>query len=341
MKIILALSSLRLTLAGMLALAVGVLVRYFDQTSSIAWMVTPQLLLALNLMAALRVNPLFRAQPALMLFHISLLAVVLLAAASQLGSLQGRLELTEGQVFSADAVTVMQQGPWHSRERLARLAFEQGPLRVRYNPGLKRSTTESRLLLDGKAANGDVVLVGDNTPLKMDGYRLYTTSNKGFSAILAWRVAAGDVQSGAVNFPSYPVNDWQQLNTWTSPGGQQLGLELMLESPPDFLQQWTLDSDQAVGTLRVTVDGRTLIMNPGDRIQLGGGALQFVDVRMWMGYAIRYEPLLPWLFGVAVLGVLALAWYFRTRLDHRLSTINESQGLRVEARQHAVPVTRF
>lgn len=341
MKIILALSSLRLTLAGMLALAVGVLVRYFDQTSSIAWMVTPQLLLALNLMAALRVNPLFRAQPALMLFHISLLAVVLLAAASQLGSLQGRLELTEGQVFSADAVTVMQQGPWHSRERLARLAFEQGPLRVRYNPGLKRSTTESRLLLDGEAANGDVVLVGDNTPLKMDGYRLYTTSNKGFSAILAWRGAAGDVQAGAVNFPSYPVNDWQQLNTWTSPGGQQLGLELMLESPPDFLQQWTLDSDQAVGTLRVTVDGRTLIMNPGDRVQLGGGVLQFVDVRMWMGYAIRYEPLLPWLFGVAVLGVLALAWYFRTRLDSRLSTINESQGLRVEARQHAVPVTRF
>lgn len=341
MRIVLALSSLRVTLAGMLALAVGVLVRYFDQTSSIAWMVTPQLVLALNLMAALRVNPLFRAQPALMLFHISLLAVVLLAAASQLGSLQGRLELTEGQVFSADAVTVMQQGPWHSRERLARLAFEQGPLRVRYNPGLKRSTTESRLLLDGEAANGDVVLVGDNTPLKMDGYRLYTTSNKGFSAILAWRGAAGDVQAGAVNFPSYPVNDWQQLNTWTSPNGQQLGLELMLESPPDFLQQWTLDSDQAVGTLRVTVDGRTLIMNPGDRVQLGGGVLQFVDVRMWMGYAIRYEPLLPWLFGVAVLGVLALAWYFRTRLDSRLSTINESQGLRVEARQHAVPVTRF
>lgn len=341
MRIVLALSSLRVTLAGMLALAVGVLVRYFDQTSSIAWMVTPQLVLALNLMAALRVNPLFRAQPALMLFHISLLAVVLLAAASQLGSLQGRLELTEGQVFSADAVTVMQQGPWHSRERLARLAFEQGPLRVRYNPGLKRSTTESRLLLDGEAANGDVVLVGDNTPLKMDGYRLYTTSNKGFSAILAWRGAAGDVQAGAVNFPSYPVNDWQQLNTWTSPNGQQLGLELMLESPPDFLQQWTLDSDQAVGTLRVTVDGRTLIMNPGDRVQLGGGVLQFVDVRMWMGYAIRYEPLLPWLFGVAVLGVLALAWYFRTRLDSRLSTINESQGLRVEARQHAVPVPRF
>lgn len=341
MRIVLALSSLRVTLAGMLALAVGVLVRYFDQTSSIAWMVTPQLVLALNLMAALRVNPLFRAQPALMLFHISLLAVVLLAAASQLGSLQGRVELTEGQVFSADAVTVMQQGPWHSRERLARLAFEQGPLRVRYNPGLKRSTTESRLLLDGEAANGDVVLVGDNTPLKMDGYRLYTTSNKGFSAILAWRGAAGDVQAGAVNFPSYPVNDWQQLNTWTSPNGQQLGLELMLESPPDFLQQWTLDSDQAVGTLRVTVDGRTLIMNPGDRVQLGGGVLQFVDVRMWMGYAIRYEPLLPWLFGVAVLGVLALAWYFRTRLDSRLSTINESQGLRVEARQHAVPVPRF
>ena len=341
MRMVLALSSLRLTLAGMLALAVGVLVRYFDQTSSIAWMVTPQLLLALNLMAAMRVNPVFRAQPALMLFHVCLLAVVLLAAASQLGSLQGRLELTEGQAFSADAVTVLQQGPWHSRERLARMAFEQGSLRVRYNPGLKRSTTESSLVLGGEAGNGEVVLVGDNTPLKMAGYRLYTTSNKGFSAILLWRGAAGEVQAGAVNFPSYPVNDWQQLNNWTSPNGQQLGLELMIENPPDYSQQWVLDSDRAAGALRVTVDGRTLIMNPGDRVQLGDGVLQFVDVRMWMGYAIRFEPLLPWLFGVAVLGVLALAWYFRARLDSPLSTINEPQGLRVEDRQHAVPVARF
>jgi len=341
MRIVLTLSSLRLTLAGMLALAVGVLVRYFDQTASIAWVVTPQLLLALNLLAAVRIKPVFRAQPALMLFHICLLGVVLLATASQLGSLQGRLELTEGQAFSADAVAVMQQGPWHSRERLARLAFEQGPLRVRYNPGLQRSTTESRILIDGEAANGGVVQVGDNTPLKIAGYRLYTTPNKGFSAILAWRGAAGDEQAGAVNFPSYPINDWQQLNNWISPNGQQLGLELMIESPPDFMQQWTLDSERAAGALRVTVDGRTLVMKPGDRLKLASGVLQFVDVRMWMGYNIRYEPLLPWLFGIAVLGVLALARYFMARLDSRLSAINESQDLRVEARQHAVPVTRF
>lgn len=340
MKIIPALSSLRLTLAGMLMLTVGVLVSYFDPAAPVAWMVLPLLLLAVNLLAAVRVNPVIRGQPALLLFHVCLLAVVLLAAGSQLGSLQGRVELTEGQTFSADSVVVVRQGLWHPGERLERLAFTQGPLRVMYNPGLNRSGTESRLLPDGTQQAGSEQIIGDNTPLVMDGYRFYTTSNKGYSALLVWRDAHGNAEAGAVNFPSYPANDWQQLNNWVSPGGEQLGLELVLTNPPGFSQQWTLESNGVAASLHLNVDGSTRVLRPGEQALLADGSLQFVSVRMWMGYEIRYEPLLPWLFGVAVIGVLALAWHFRTRLDNRLDAASASRPRRAEGQHHAVTVAR-
>ena len=341
MKMFHTLSSLRLTLAGMLMLAAGVLVCYFDPAASLAWMILPLLLLASNLVAAVRVNPVIRRQPALLLFHVCLLAVVLLAAASQLGSLQGRVELTEGQAFSADAVNVVRQGLWHPGERLERVAFTQGPLRVFYNPGLNRSGTESRLLLDGQARGDAEQMIGDNTPLVVDGYRFYTTPNKGYSVLLVWHDTSGNAVTGAVNFPSYPRNDWQQLNNWVSPNGQPLGLELVLGNPPGFSQQWTLESVDVDAALHLTSDSRTQILKPGEHVRFADGSLQFVSVRMWMGYEIRYEPLMPWLFGVAVIGVLALAWHFRTRLNGRLDAADAMRVQPEEGQQHAVTVARF
>lgn len=304
------LASLRLTVPGMLLLATGVLLRYLDAGAAVLWIVLPLLLLAVNLLAALWINPLFRRQPALLMFHVCLLLLVVLIAASQLTSLQGRLEIAEGQAYTADAVEIVHQGPWHPVQRLREVAFTQGTVRVDYRPGLRRVRTESHLDLP----LADSVVIGDNTPLEAAGYRFYTTPNKGFAAIVTWTDAAGHARTGAVHFPSYPINDWRQLNDWTSPDGAAVGLELVFGATPDFERDWTLAGNRADAALQVNVQGESHVLPPGGQLRIGDGMLRFETVRLWMGYEIRYEPLLPWLFATAVTGVLALGWYFRQRL---------------------------
>lgn len=313
------LASLRLTLPGMLLLAAGVLVRYLDAGASALWLVLPLLLLACNLLAALFVNPRFRRQPALLLFHLCLLVLVVLICASQLTSLQGRLEITEGQAFSASDVAVVRQGTWHPRQRLHEVAFIQGPVRVDYNPGLQRVRTASRLWVNDDRQGMRAVVIGDNTPLQAAGYRFYTTANKGLAAILTWIDDNGGAHSGAVHFPSYPVNDWRQLNEWSGPGGERLALELVFNARPDFRHAWALTSARMATALRVTTRDVTRVLQAGEQLPVGSSVLRFDGVRLWMGYEIRYEPLLPWLFTIAVVGVLALAWHFRIRLAARVA----------------------
>lgn len=313
MKIMHRLASLRLTLPGLLALAVGVLVSYRDVTASTAWMAIPLICLAVNLLAALLVNRRFRSQPALLVFHIGLLAVVLLATYGHLSSLQARVEITEGQAFSAAAIEVVREGPWHPRQGLDSVAFVQGPLRVEYAPGLKRRSTTSQIGIRDAAAGDVVKTIGDNTPLKQAGYRFYTTSNKGYSAILTWYGSDGSRQTGAINFPSYPANDWNQTNQWTGPAGDHFTLELNLPVSQSFQRHWAFDSRHATTALTIITNDQRARLEPGDVLVLENGRLEFEEVRLWMGYRITYEAMLPWLFSFALVGVLALAWYFLAR----------------------------
>ncbi|MDH3527014.1 MAG: hypothetical protein OEM43_05880 [Gammaproteobacteria bacterium] len=310
MKIICRLASLRLTLPGLLALAVGVLVSYRDVTASTAWMAVPLLCLAVNLLAALIVNTRIRSRPALLVFHLCLLAVVLLATYGHLSSLQARVEITEGQAFNAADVEMVREGPWHPRQRLDSVVFVQGPLRVDYAPGLKRQHTASQLGIRDAVAGEVLTTIGDNTPHIQAGYRFYTTSNKGYSAILTWLGSDGVRQTGAINFPSYPANDWNQTNQWTGPAGKHFRLELDLPRPQSFDRHWAFDATPAVAALTIMADDQRVRLEPGEVLQLENGRLQFEEVRLWMGYRITYEPLLPWLLFAALVGVLALAWHF-------------------------------
>ena len=97
MRVLRSLSSLKLTLFGMLALLTGVLASYKDQEASSTWITLPLLLLALNLVAALCVNPRLYRQGGLLVFHLCLLAILLLAVFGRLTGLKGRLEIAEGQ----------------------------------------------------------------------------------------------------------------------------------------------------------------------------------------------------------------------------------------------------
>lgn len=302
-------ASLRLTLAGLLLLLVGLVL---DQNYWLAGAlaITPPLgLLVLNLGAAMITDPRFRRQPALFAFHLCLLLLALLAGYGQLVGYQGRVLLAEGQAFADGIVTTIRQGPL-PRQPLRDGVVRQGTIEVDYTAGLRRGATRSQLWVDGLGWRE----IGDDVPLILDGYRFYTTSNKGFAALLTWHPDRGAARRGTVNFPSYPAKELGQLARWQTPAGEDLKLSLALP-PSSYGDRWTLRQELAEGVaLELVAGDRALLMRPGDTAALRGGRLHYQRLGMWMGYELRYDPTLPWLFSLAALAVLLMAVHFARRM---------------------------
>jgi cytochrome c biogenesis protein len=304
-------SSLKLTLLGMLALMLGVLLIYLEWVSNSAWIAFPLSLLSLNLLAALIVNPRFRRQSGLLIFHVCLLAVMLLATFGWMSNLKGRIEIMQGQSFNPSNIEILRQGMFHPSDRLESVNFQQGPIRVEYAGNLIRGRTESQILLPQKHS---IITIGDNIPLRMAGYRFYTTSNKGYAAVLTWNGTRGDIQQGAIHFPSYPLNDLNQRNNWQTPVGEKIQFELLLNKTPPEQDAWVYDRVYNNGALRLRNNGKTIILEAGESVSLNGGTLRFEQIRMWMGYEIFYDPMLTWLFATSVVGIFGLAWHFYLKL---------------------------
>ena len=301
------LASLRLTMVGLTGLiANSVAISQWPDTA-IPWLVVPLSLLAVNLFAALLVRQAFRHQAALLLFHVGLLAVLILVVVGVLVRFDGSVEVIEGEAFNASAVTVRGAG-WLHPDRLGRISFTQGPLEVRYRSGFQRDTTHSRVVVE-REGEGEVRRdIGDRQGFTSHGYRFMTTFNKGYSVLVLWRGSGGEEAVGAVNFPSYPGFDWKQVNDWTTPAGETLTFELLLaERVPDD-SPWTLSSDDVNYTVGLTGGERAeKTVAPGQSLAVEGGEITILDLRLWMGYRVDYNPLLPWLLMAAFLSLGAMA----------------------------------
>ena len=307
------LGSTRLTLGLLPALAIAV-VAVGQDAGPPAWtLAAPLGLLALNLAAAIAVQGTFRARPALLVFHLALLAVVVLAAAGRLTYLKGSLELSEGEEF-AGRLLREESGPLHPRA-LERAAFTNAGFGVDYEPGLRRARTRNRVAYVDASGLRRVAQIGDDMPLKLAGYRFYTTSNKGFAPEFVWVPASGaDAVRGTIHLPSFPAQLADQELAWTPPGttaALQTRLE-MEERIVDLESKWTLRApDRHV--LVVTAGGEERSLRPGQSLRLGEGTLHYAGLRMWMGYSVSYDWTLPWQLAGGVLAAFALAWHLAVR----------------------------
>jgi hypothetical protein len=298
------LSSSRLTMAGFALLAACTLATYERPGTSVAAIVAPLALLALNLASALALRPALR-RGGLGLFHFALLTLLLLIGAGRLTHLDARVEVTEDTLLDAAQIEVTGAGPWHGTA-WQRLTFRQGSYDVDYAPGVKRAHTRSRVWLDGQ--DGPTV-VGDDTPLVLDGYRFYTTHNKGFAPLLTWQADGGEPIQGALHMPSYPLFDYLQENRWTAPDGRAMQFWLRIERPLPEQSAWKLDPHDMPTVLVVEVDAKRHELKPGESLQLPGAMLRFERLTGWMGYRIFYDPTLVPMLVVSLLGVLGLAWH--------------------------------
>lgn len=329
-----AVGSIRLALVGMLLLAIGAALSYDNPVATPIWvLVVPLAFLAVNLLAAIVTNPRINRRGGLLVFHLGLLAIIVLAGIGRLTHLDAQLEITEGAAFSPSDLTKLQQGPWHSGA-LDRLTFVQGSFTVDYSPGMVRGLTHSQVLVpdDQTAVPGDprgwqTKVVGDDRPLILEGYRFYTTFNKGFAPVLTWTPDGGGAAlSGTIHMPPYPLFEYKQDSSWTPPNekgrvdsnSKEIKFWLRLKTNLREDAAWVLDGKTATGVLVVNVDNQRVELEPGQSVRVPGGDLRYERLTTWMGYKVFYDPTLHWLFGAAIMAVLGLGTHFWRKAGARL-----------------------
>ena len=332
MRVVKLLASLRLTLVGMLALAVLAVVGTRNPAIGTGITIWPIVLLVLNLLAALLTNKSFRTQTGLLVFHVGLLLVFACIGLTLLLRYDGHVEIVQGGAFDAGLVETVEQGRWHDN-RLGDIELYQGEVRVNYLPGLNRQETRSSI--EYRAASGELrhITVGDTRTVNIDGYRFAASFNKGFALLLHWTGADGRELLGAVHMPSFPSFDWKQVTTWTTPAGQDLELELKFDQRvSDDRADWSFGRTDLPYAVHVTPVGEPQrSIRSGEGVELVGGQVRVVDLRVWMAYQIEYLPFLPWMFVAAMLAIIGLTLHFA----RRVLPATVSAGSRVEEDDYA------
>lgn len=306
------LGSLKLTVLILVALGIGVLLTYRVVVETIWPVVVPLGLCAVNLMAAIATRPIFRRQLPLLGFHLALLLIIILAGIGRLTYLKGQVELVEGQEFDG-TLTKQVSGPWH-RNNYAQLHFVNEGYTIDYETGVRRGLTQNKVRYLNENGLAQVATIGDTVPLILNGYRFYTSFNKGFAPVFLWHSSLTPGTQpvlGSVNLPAYPIHEYRQALEWVLPGTDITAWtmlqfdEVILD--PEKPSEFRLPAKYKV-IVRIGDERREL--QPGDAIDLPQGRLVFDGLRSWMGYTVFYDWTLHWLLAACVLAVLSMSWHF-------------------------------
>lgn len=309
-QLLLRLASLRLTLVILAALGVGVVVAYLSEARTVWALVLPLTACAVNLLAAMVTNGVFRRQLPLLVFHLCLLALILLVAAGRLTYLKGQVELTEGTWFEGQ-LTASEAGPLHGGS-LERVRFANQGFHIAYEPGWRRGPTRNAVRYVDANGREATVVIGDQTPLVLRGYRFYTSHNKGFAPTFIWQPTPdGRPLIGSVHLPAYPLHEYRQAQTWRLPQS-----DITVWTQLQFDEN-LLDPDKP-GDFRVPDVHRLILrvgeqrwdLQPGESIGIAGGRLIYEGVRAWMGYTVFYDWTIPWLLAAALGAAGSLGWHF-------------------------------
>lgn len=293
------------------AFASGVISIHRPDWITVAWLV-PLGLFSLSLCAAIATRPRFRADGALLGLHLALLALIVLFAFARLIYLDGAATLTEGGEAFDGRLDVDRRGPWHP-DTLKRLRFANEGVVESFHAGQRWPQTENRVrwwLPDGISRTAHI---SNDTPLLLDGYRIYPTFNRGYSPVFQWQGNDGLAEVGSVQLRV--DSDFGMANEWTLPTGETLWIMLDTEGRTHMEPGETrigLGSETLDHRLVVRFRDQRLTLRLGESIPFAGGVLTYRELRSWMGYRIVFDPTIPWVTGASLLAVICMtAYYFR------------------------------
>ncbi|NMG44984.1 hypothetical protein GPA22_14750 [Aromatoleum toluvorans] len=309
---LLALASPKLSAVFFVIMAAGALWAKAPGHSATLAMLVPFSLLTLNLLAAIVTNRRFRADLPLLVFHLALLALAVTLVVARLTYFEGQAAVTVGTSFDGNLIAE-ESGPLHTR-RVAELRFtnlgfaEHQPDRGRYRTTYNRIRWQSG---DGRTQTADI---GDDVPLVLAGYRIYTSRYRGFSPVFRWTAAAGTDEWGTVQLRDSNNGAFAGANDWTLPDGRTAWLMVDTDDPAAAREGAHVRTNLGAGgeaqRLILRIDDARHTLSPGDQLELAGGTLTYVRLDSWMGYRIVADPTRPWLLGAVALGVIALVWFY-------------------------------
>lgn len=307
-RLLLALGSVRYTPIGLVLLGVSTVAVYKFDDAATPWLAAPLMLLAINLMAAVATNGVFRRQMPLLTFHLALIVLVLLAAAGRLSYLDGNAEVTQGAAL--EGLNNVKAGPLHLGAR-DRLNFVNDGFDITYMAGPVMDRNLNRVHWSDSAGQRRTAVIENNQPLILFGYRIYPTSNKGFAPVLGWLPRQGQSILGAVHLPSFPANATSQATTWR-PAAASADIWIMLTVPEDLIPSDKTSRFRLPDDKKIVVRHRDVRyeMQPGQRVELPDGILEYRELRTWMGYRVFYDWTIPWMLAACAVAVMSMAWHF-------------------------------
>ncbi|MEN8169368.1 MAG: cytochrome c biogenesis protein ResB [Pseudomonadota bacterium] len=301
--------SLRLTLWLFILFALCIAGYYFGGQQHNGLIITPLLLLSLNLLATIATHTTFRRQVPLLVFHLALLGMLLLLVLGRLTYLKGEAEVTSGSDFEG-LLNSIDAGPLHHWPG-SKLHFHLTDFSIDYAPGVQRDATRAQVSWQDSVGNTHQGIVGDQLPLVLDNYRFYTTHNKGFAALFQWHPQGAMAQAGSIHFPSYPANEYKQAQSWVLPGTRhevwsQLDFDELILDPQNTSQFRPPVEHQLI----LRSGSERHLLRPGQTLQLAQGRLHYQGLGTWMGFRVFYDWTLPWLLATVLLAVLSLGWHY-------------------------------
>lgn len=304
-----ALASPRLTVAFFLLMAGGSLAVAELHWPATGAVVLPLALLGVNLGAAIAIHPRFRVDLPLLLFHLALLALVMLLVLARLVYFEARTTLTAGSAFEGE-VFDEQRGPWHDKN-LASLHFINDGLAEDFSRYGKYTATANRVRWRDAAGRPQQSEIGDDIPLLIDGYRIYATRNRGFAPVFSWQTNGGRIEYGSVQLRDMGQGGFTPDSGWLLPDGPEIWAMLEPLQPIRREGRRTdLGADSVPHQLVIRVGETRHTLQPGESISVATGRLTYLELKSWMGYRISYDPTIPWLIAAVLTAIGSLLWFY-------------------------------
>jgi hypothetical protein len=254
-----------------------------------------------------------RRQLPLLVFHLALLALVLLAGAGRL--LAGRpLRAAQG-VDRSTAVLIAPGRRLAPRRRWRRWRSATRASRSTTRPAANAAPRATRVTLDTGRRPPRSAVIGDHRPLQVDGYRIYTSPNKGFAPVLRWTPPQGEPVSRR-RAPAQ-LSDARAAPVARMDAARRPRVWVMLQ-----IDETLIDPD-ASSAFRVPERHR-LVLRMDDDAHRTAARPERADRRRHAhlrgpahldGLPRQpYDPTLPWLLAAALLAALSLAWHYAALL---------------------------
>lgn len=296
---------------------------YWPRWITPVWLL-PLGMFAISLLAAVATNPRLRRDPALLGLHLGLLALVILVALARLTYLDGVVTLTQGSRFEG-RLQLDRRGPLHPGG-IEHLRFENLGVLEDYSRSERWRSTANRVRWWDRDGRPHDEQIGDDTPLRLEGYRIYTTFNRGYSPVFRWEPDAGPPEIGTVQLR--PGRDVEMASDWMLPGGPSVGVVLHPREAVTLARgerRSNLGAASLAHDLVVYVRDRRHVLQRGESLRLPEGRLTYLRLETWMGYRVVFDMAMYWMASAAAVAVVCMVWFY-SRLLRSASGSGNKEG---------------